>query len=276
MNSLLVLLLAMLLILLIAVFGTTTPPARAHHARAVNNWGRWLPVVAILGYFAAILLNLANLPLDVTLLKSVRLPFKSVELYFLFFLGALFVSRVANISALGALSFTILHSMLHGYSLYERSVFIFVTSQLIIIFLADKAPWAGPKPSPVACQMLRQIGLGVLTISAIAVTICGLAKINDFRTWLQSVAGMHTSRILITAMLTCMLIGWGAVWIRMLRPFMMPLLILPTLMLFTYLTGCSSSISAVILLVTLILSLTTSDRRSYGAVIDGQFSRKLF
>ena len=276
MNSLLILLLAMLLILLIAVFGTTTPSARAHHARAVNNWGKWLPVIAILGYFAAIAINLANIPLESTILKSVRLPFKSVELYFLFFLGSLFLTRVANISALGAVSFTILHSMLHGYSLYEMAVFVFVTSQLIIIFLADKAPWAGHKTPHVASRKLRQIGLGILTISAIAVTICGLAKINDFRTWLHSFAGMHTSRILIMATLTCMLIGWSAVWIRMLRPFMMPLLILPTLLLFTYLTGCSSSISAVILVVTLILSLATSDRRSSGSVIDGQFSRKLF
>ena len=276
MNSLLVLLLAMLLILLIAVFGTTTPPARAHHARAMNNWGKWLPVIAIFGYFVAILINLANTPLDSAFLKVPRLPFKSLELYFLLFLGTLFFTRAANVSAIGTLSFTILHSMLHGYSLYERSFFTFVAAQLIIVFLADKAPWFGPSGAHDAGARLRKIGLGLITISAIAVTICGLAKINDFRTWLQTVAGMHSSRIVMTAMLTCMLLGWSSVWIRMLRPFMMPLLILPTLVLLNYLTGCSSSISAVILVITLILSLATSDRRSSGAVIDGQFSRKLF
>ena len=276
MNSLLVLLIAMLLILLIAVFGTTTLPARAHHTRAVNNWGRWLPVVAVMGYFTAILFNLANLPMESVLLKYGRLPFKSAELYFLFFLGTLFVTRLANLSALGTLSYTVLHSMLHGYGLYERSVFIFMTAQIVIIFLADKAPWAGPNTPHIASRRLRQIGLGILTISAIIVTICGLAKINDFRVWLQTSAGLHTSRILMTAMLTFVLIGWSSVWIRMLRPFMMPLLILPTLLLLNYLTGCSSSVSAIILVVTLILSLATSDRRSSGSVIDGQFSRKLF
>ena len=276
MNSLLVLLLAMLLILLIAVFGTTTPPARAHHARAVNNWGTWLPVLALVTYFAVILINLANLPLDSLLLKLLRLPFKSAELYFLFFLGILFITRAANITAMGTLSFTILHSIVHGYSLYERSVFIFITSQLIITFLADKAPWSNSKMPLVAASRFRQIGLAILTISAIAVTISGIAKINDFRLWLQTFAGMHTSRILMTVILTSILVGWSAVWIRMLRPFIMPLLILPTLVILNYLTSCSSSFSAVILVLTLILSLATSERRSSAPLIDDQFSRKLF
>ena len=275
---LIVLLMLLFLIAAVAIFGTATRSARIHHARAIQSWTNFLPALALTYYAIGLLLTIFKNQYDLQKLGLVILPFKPLESCVLLTVALVYLTRHANLMALISVLYVASHSVTNGYRLDQPGPLLFLIALMVLFFLGDKAPWSATSHSGSHFGTIcRKAGVGLLCFASLLAIILALFKIVEMKDWLDLVLKIRLSRFLVASLLFGMLAGWISVGIKSLRPFMMPLLAIPTIMVMAAMTGMHSSLSALLFVTMLAVSWSTSERRSLIArPFDAPISRRLF
>lgn len=275
MLSIVVVLIALFGILAVAIFGTLTRQARLLHAYALQTCSTWLPALALALYVSLALSSLFKNAFVGLGMQCLTLDLSPLEGSILLFAALLFATKFINLTAIGTTCLYLIFIFHNGHALLKIPELIFLTAQLVLVFMGDKAVWQQPFAGSFGV-VTRRIGVTSVLIAAILTVIFSFFYLEDVRHLLDARLALRISRSLVATILTALLIGWLGVGIRSLRPFLMPFLALPTVILMQALGLLGNFGGTVTFLVILSISWATSERRQrLGTGVDGNFSHKI-
>jgi hypothetical protein len=262
-------------ILALAIFGTLKRQARVLHAEALQSCARWLPALALCIFVVLLLANLFKPTMANLGLSSIGVDLKPAEAGVLLLTSMVFATRYINLGALATTLLYLIFSWNTAVGLGKATDVIFLLSQLILLFMGDKASWQQSSANGFGLAA-RRIGIIGVSIGAIIGVTFALFYVEDVKHLIASKLQMRISKSLIALILTAVILGWFGVGIRSLRPFLMPLLALPTVVAIQAICPLGPTMGVLLFALILSISWATSERRLRPSLrIDGHFSRKI-
>ncbi|MBM4251004.1 MAG: hypothetical protein FJ146_03460 [Deltaproteobacteria bacterium] len=275
MITLVAVLTALFAILSIATIGTLKRQARIIHAIALQGCARWLPAVALAAYVGLLLACLFKGTASHVGFQSLVVELRPAEACILLLSALIFATKFVNFGAFATTLLYLFFLSSHAAGLSRAADVCFLLSQLVLLFMGDKASWQQSGANGYGV-VARRIGITTLWLGSVIGISLALFSIEDVRSFLVVKLQLRLSKSLIIVILLSVLVGWSAAGIRSLRPFLIPLLALPTILAIEAVVPMGSTLSVVIFLVALSVSWATSERRYRpNPRIDGYFSRKI-
>jgi hypothetical protein len=212
-------------------------------------WTEWLPVVSTV-FFAAVVLGNVTGNDDILQLLPLPTGFSKPELLLLCILATSFLTKIGSVSALLALLYLCGKSIgLTAQSSQElltvAFLFAFAAS---VVALNDFSPWkkrsAGFASISARLRRIFELGTCLLAMGAITFTIY---RLPAFGRWLESVTNQDVSLKLAFILLAFTFIVWLAVSLKIIRNNLGIALILPTVVVLSFICHTSFSLALVFL-----------------------------
>jgi hypothetical protein len=248
------------IIVLLAVLGLRFEQLQRGYYFGVHLWSRWLPVAAIGVFIAVVFVNLvgaaARGPLAIGSFLAVP------ELALLALAGPLMLTRYGNVMAMGLVAYLLVRVLgAANDSVPTPAIHFFLGPLTVVAVLGDKMPWRLADGPNALAQKIREILLVLSTVGAIAIVGLCIFKVVGFARWTNGRFGLPITPPATLFLLFALFTGWVTVALDLTRNFTIPLLGLPTLFVFAFVTGWPSPFLIVPFAVCMSLSLSTAERR---------------
>lgn len=265
-SSLTATIVAVSLIVLVAILGSRFNHLKQSYYFGVGIWSRWLPVIATAIYLSLLAVNLINDTAQIPKELNLGNLFSTLELTVFFLIGPLFLTKIGCIIAFGTLTFTIERFVSGGVTAANSGcLYLFTSSVTFIALLGDKMPWLSNRsPNPIA-QKIRDILIVGLCIGSLGVIAASFPRIPGFQKWISQMLSIDLPRFAIVLLLVAIFMGWLSVVLGFTRNVTLPLMSLPTLFIFAFVTSWPSYLLIIPFSVCLALALSSADRRGFGA-----------
>lgn len=264
-SSLTATIVALSLIILVAILGARFNHLKQSYYFGVSLWSRWLPVLATAIYLSLLSVNLINSSSQIPDALNLGKVFSTLELTIFFLIGPLFLTKVGFIIAFATLSFTIERFVGGGITAASSGcLYLFTSAVTFIALLGDKMPWLSKRTPNAVAQKIRDILVVGLCIGSLGVIAASFPKIPGFQKWLVQILSIDLPRFAILLLLVATFMGWLSVVLGFTRNVTLPLMSLPTLFIFAFVTSWPSYLLIIPFSVCLALALSSADRRGTG------------
>lgn len=228
--------------------------------QSVNFWARALPLLSILSVALLIGANLAN-GYNLESWKIIQY-FTTPELIVLFLASPMLLTKNNNFIALIMDVYVVYHlNFLEPPIQANPGLLVLIASTTVIAVLGDQLPWLHKEARNSFTQKLREILLVFLSFASIALIFIVLLNPYHISRWFNYTFAINMTPSLSMLLLIGLAVGWSGIILGMSRYVILPLLCIPTLAIFSFVSTWPSHILILPYLACISLALASINRR---------------